>query len=112
MDTTLSTFEYIVGMAGGYFLFMYFPVRLVTSPIFSKLYNKYMSYPFAYSALENSAAGAGVWVAHLLGRREGKRFPKYVKEPPKWLQYLSVFLFAHDMGFIITLLMGGFLVEW
>ncbi len=110
MGTTLSTFEYIFGVAAGYFLFTYFPMRLLTCIFLEKKYHEYIRPTFSWSPLQNTIYGAAMGALHPYGIRILYR--RYIKQPPKWLDYLSVFIFTHDMGFIITLLMGGFLADW
>ncbi len=103
---TLS--ENIFAWVSAYFMFIYFPMRLLTSVFLSKKFQQYLNIPIYGSALGNVAAASVVSTGQYINHIKIKLSPSiYKKEMPTWLKRIGVFIFIMDTTLCSCLFAGA-----
>ncbi|MFI4956534.1 MAG: hypothetical protein ACHQAX_04935 [Gammaproteobacteria bacterium] len=88
--------ENVLFLTLGYFLFIFFPIRLLSIVFITPIVNRYIEPPLRYTAVMNAGMAAGLRVSERLGKK--KSYHKYVTKPPRWLDNLLLYFFVNDIS--------------
>ncbi|MFI4956533.1 MAG: hypothetical protein ACHQAX_04930 [Gammaproteobacteria bacterium] len=91
-----TPYENFVGLTGIYFLFIYWPTRLVSSIYVFNKYNEYIAPPMCCSPFGGTSLVMALKTKKWLGR--GKQWPVKIHKIPRWLDILTVYFIFNDIG--------------
>ena len=83
-----------------YFMFIYFPIRLLSIFIITPMLNNYIEPRLCYNPVMNAGMAIGFRITQRLGKK--RSYHKYVRELPKWLDNLVIYFFVNDIGMMIV----------